>query len=112
MTKKTAAGTAARVADSTKHIRLHVLDKEVSLACKPGEESDLKQAVAYIDKSMRDLRSRNATSSTEKIAIVTAINTASDLLKARDQSSQDPALSNRIAAVTEKLDKLLTEESD
>lgn len=113
-TKKTSAKQSALYSNTTqptKHIKMHVLDKEVQLACKPGEEEDLKQAVAYIDKSMRDLRSRSASSSTEKIAIVTAINTASALLKSRHQSTDNPALTDRIASVNAKLDQMLEEDT-
>ena len=78
-------------AGESRPARLRILDKEVQIACKPGEEDDLMQAAAYIDKSMRELRQRNATSSIEKIAIVTAINTANALLKSRSVEAQTGA---------------------
>ena len=98
--------------------RLRILDKEVQIACKPGEEDDLMQAAAYIDKSMRDLRNRNTTSSIEKIAIVTAINTANALLKSRSLESSHVRehaddgfdISERLSVLNSKLDELL--ESD
>jgi len=49
--------------NSSRPARLRILDKEVQISCKPGEEDDLMQAAAYVDKSMRDLRKRNTTSS-------------------------------------------------
>ncbi len=98
--------------------RLRILDKEVQIACKPGEEDDLMQAAAYIDKSMRDLRNRNTTSSIEKIAIVTAINTANALLKSRslesshvrEQTDDGADIAERLSVLNSKLDELL--ESD
>jgi len=94
--------------------RLRILDKEVQIACKPGEEDDLMQAAAYVDQSMRDLRLRSKTSSIEKIAIVTAINTANALLKSRSQEvgGTDDAISERLANLNEKLDELLSESAD
>lgn len=92
--------------------RLRILDKEVQIACKPGEEDDLMQAAAYIDQSMRDLRRRSNTSSIEKIAIVTAINTANALLKSRSQEGTDHSVSERLASLNGKLDELLAEPSD
>ena len=97
--------------------RLRILDKEVQIACKPGEEDDLLQAAAYIDRSMRDLRKRNTTSSIEKIAIVTAINTANALLKSRSLESANPQTSDsadsdiaeRLSVLNSKLDELLEE---
>jgi cell division protein ZapA len=97
-------------AAESKPARLRILDKEVQIACKPGEEDDLMQAAAYIDQSMRDLRRRSKTSSIEKIAIVTAINTANALLKSRSQEGgTDHSLSARIAGLNGKLDELLAD---
>ncbi|MFT4729789.1 MAG: cell division protein ZapA [Granulosicoccus sp.] len=95
----------------SKPARLRILDKEVQIACKPGEEDDLLQAAAYIDQSMRDLRRRSNTSSIEKIAIVTAINTANALLKSRSQegSGTDDIVSERLASLNGQLDELLAE---
>lgn len=94
--------------------KLRIMSKEVTIACRPGEEDALEQAAAYIDASMRELKSRNATSSIEKIAIVTAINTADALLRARADGTAGaaaddaPALA-RMAAMNERLDALLGE---
>lgn len=96
---------------SSRPARLRILDKEVQIGCKPGEEDDLMQAAAYVDKSMRDLRKRNTTSSIEKIAIVTAINTAHALLKSRSQESVDETVLDRVTAINEKLDQILANTS-
>lgn len=99
----------------SKPARLRILDKEVQIACKPGEEDDLMQAAAYIDQSMRDLRRRSNTSSIEKIAIVTAINTANALLKSRSQEGSgdsDHIVFERLATLNGKLDELLAEPTD
>lgn len=91
-------------------VKLRILDKDVQLACRPGEEDDLMQAAAYVDKSMRDLRQRNAASGIEKIAIVTAINTANALLKARSQQGEDGTLASRLASINEQLELALAED--
>jgi len=96
---------------SSRPVRLRILDKEVQIGCKPGEEDDLMQAAAYVDKSMRDLRKRNTTSSIEKIAIVTAINTAHALLKSRSLDNVDEAVLERVTAINEKLDQILSNTS-
>jgi len=97
--------------NSSRPARLRILDKEVQIGCKPGEEDDLMQAAAYVDKSMRDLRKRSSTSSIEKIAIVTAINTAHALLKSRSQESVDETVLDRVTAINEKLDQILSDSS-
>ncbi|NND93167.1 MAG: cell division protein ZapA [Granulosicoccus sp.] len=106
-------------AGGSRPARLRILDKEVQIACKPGEEDDLMQAAAYIDKSMRDLRRRNTTSSIEKIAILAAINTANALLKSRSQESlpgtvegagDTATFTERLTALNNRLDELLEDD--
>lgn len=94
----------------SKPVKLRILDKEVQLACKPGEENDLAKAAAHVDKSMRELRLRNASSSTEKIAIVTAINTANALLRLRSADSSESDVTEQLASINTKLEELLVEE--
>lgn len=102
------AGADAPLQES-RQARLRILDKEVIIACRPGEEDDLKQAAAYIDRSMRDLKSRNTTSSIEKIAIVTAINTADALLKSRARQGDDPHVLERLSKLNLRLAGVLDE---
>ena len=90
-------------------VKLRILDKEVQLACAPGQEDALADAAAYVDKSMRDLRMRNNSSSTEKLAIVTAINTAYALLTERTSTPGDDNVSERLQTINKKLDSLLHE---
>jgi len=104
MSAKSGGGTG-----DNKPIKLRILDKEVQIACKPGEENDLAKAAAHVDKSMRDLRLRNASSSTEKIAIVTAINTANTLLRSQSGESVDPGMVEEIASMNAKLEALLVD---
>lgn len=121
MTQKTPSSTTDGASDSraggqsaaeSRLAKLRILDKEVTIACRAGEEGDLKQAAAYIDQSMRDLRSRNTTSSVEKIAIVTAINTADALLKSRARQSEDPAVLQRLSALNLRIAQLLDEPAE
>jgi len=93
-----------------KPVKLRILDKEVRLACKPGEENDLAKAAAHVDKSMRELRLRNASSSIEKIAIVTAINTANALLQSRSGKVSNTAMGEQLASINAKLEELLVED--
>jgi cell division protein ZapA len=98
-------------ASETRPVKLRIMDKEVQLACKVGEEDELAKAAAYIDQSMKELRGRNSTSSIEKIAIVAAINTAAELMKSRSaKSGEHPELTERLSAMNAKLEDLLEEE--
>ncbi len=88
-------------------VKLRILDKEVQLACKPDEENDLLKAAQHVDKSMRELRARNSSSSIEKIAIVVAINTANALLQSQSGDKSDKKVANQLASINAKLEALL-----
>ncbi len=94
-------------------VKLRILDKEVQLACKVGEEDELAKAAAYIDRSMSELKGRNSTSSIEKIAIVVAINTAAELLKSRsNKAGEHPEITERLVAMNAKIEDLLQEDTE
>jgi len=95
--------------DDSKPVKLRILDTEVQIACRPSEEHDLAKAAAHVDKSMRELRLRNASSSIEKIAIVTAINTANALLQSRTEQLNDTSMTDQLATINAKLEDLLEE---
>ncbi len=99
----------AKDANESKPVKLRILDKEVQIACRPNEENDLAKAAAHVDKAMRELRLRNASSSIEKIAIVTAINTANALLQSRTNQISDTSMSEQLASINAKLEDLLEE---
>jgi len=99
--------------EETRSVKLRILDKEVQLACKIGEEDELSKAAKYIDQAMTDLKSRSSTSSIEKIAIVAAINTAAELMKSRSSKAGDTTeVTDRIVAMNAKLEDLLKENSE
>ena len=104
---RAAASAPAREGGDSRLARLRIMAKEVTIACRPGEEDALEQAAAYIDRSMRELKSRNTTSSIEKIAIVTAINTADALLRSRAGDGAGDGTRERVAALNDRLEALL-----
>lgn len=101
-----------RVAE-TRPVKLRILDKEVQLSCKVGEEDELSKAAAYVDRAMSELKGRNSTSTIEKIAITVAINTAAELMKTRaTKTGEHPELTERLAAMNAKLEGLLEDEEE
>jgi cell division protein ZapA len=62
-----------------------LLGRDYKVACKPGEEGELRDAVAFLDRRMRDIREGSKTSSTERIAVMAALNLAHEFQRARAQ---------------------------
>jgi len=72
---------------------ISLLGRDYKVACKPGEEAELRDAVAFLDHKMRDIRGGSKTSSAERIAVMAALNLAHEFQRARlsPAAGTDPA---------------------
>ncbi len=60
-----------------------ILGREFTVACEEGERADLTEAVAYLDRQMREIRDRGKVTGVDRIAVMAALNIAHDLLRER-----------------------------
>lgn len=77
-----------------------LLGRDYKVACKPGEEAELREAVAFLDRRMRDIReSSSKAGSTERVAVMAALNLAHELQRARTPSAAGHAAAAPAALV-------------
>ncbi len=62
-------------------INVSILDKDYKVACPPGEQSALLESAKLLDSKMREVRDSGNIVGSERIAVITALNMANDLLK-------------------------------
>ena len=62
-------------------ISISILDKDYKVACPPGEQSALLESAKFLDSKMREIRDTGNIMGSERIAVITALNMANDLLK-------------------------------
>ena len=62
-------------------INISILDKDYKVACPPGEQSALLESAKYLDNKMREVRDSGNIMGSERIAVITALNMANDLLR-------------------------------
>ncbi len=96
-----------------------LLGRDYKVACKPGEEGELRDAVAFLEHRMRDIREAAKTSSTERIAVMAALNLVHEFQRARVQPAAGPgagaapavvdaaAARRRIASMRSAIDQVL-----
>jgi len=65
----------------TQPINISILDKDYKVACPPGEQSALLESAKFLDNKMREVRDTGNIMGSERIAVITALNMANDLLK-------------------------------
>lgn len=61
-------------------LEVKILDKELRIACPEEERGELLDAVAYLDKRMREIRDAGKIASVERIALMAALNITHELL--------------------------------
>ena len=62
-------------------INISILDKDYKVACPPGEQSALLESAKFLDLKMREVRDTGNILGSERIAVITALNMANDLLR-------------------------------
>jgi len=60
-----------------------LLGRDFKVACKEAERAELTDAVALLDRRMREIRETGKIAGAERIAVMAALNLAHDLLRER-----------------------------
>jgi cell division protein ZapA len=90
---------------------IKILDRELRVACPEDEQAELLDAVAYLDKRMREIRDAGKITSVERIAIMAALNIAHELLTTRLGAGFDMAeFKRRMAEMQATIDTVLAEQ--
>lgn len=67
-------------AKKSNELDVKILDREFRVACPDDEKAELLESVAYLDKRMCEIRDAGKIASTERIAIMAALNITHELL--------------------------------
>jgi cell division protein ZapA len=99
--------------DKVQTLEVKILDRELRVACPEEERAELLDAVAYLDKKMREIRDGGKVISVERIAIMAALNIAHELLTTRLGSGFDMAeFKRRMTAMEATIDATLMEQDE
>lgn len=82
---------------------VHLLDKEYRVACPAEEREALLRAAHYLDDKMREVKEANVIG-LERIAVMTALNLAHELLQASGELNRQTADSGRVATLLNKVE--------
>ena len=88
-----------------------ILDKELRIACPEEEKDELLDAVAYLDRRMREIRDAGKIASVERIALMAALNITHELLTTRLGKGVDLAdFRRRMESMQTAIDAALAEQ--
>ena len=88
------------------HLDVTIMGQPYRLACRDGEERTLREAVAYLDGKMCQLRDSGKVKGTDRIAVMAALSVAAEFLSVK--SPQGPLLDMSILEVKQKLEAMHT----
>lgn len=94
--------------ESGKPVTVSILDKEYLISCDENEREQLHTAVTYLNTKMQDMKNSGKVIGSERIAVMTALNLAHDLL-AYKQENQDytSSVDTTIQRLQSKIDEAL-----
>lgn len=99
------------MSDTTKTLEIKILDRELRIACPEDQRSELLDAVAYLDKRMREIRDAGKIASVERIALMAALNITHELLTTKVGRGVDlNDFKRRMDAMQTAIDQALAEQ--
>jgi cell division protein ZapA len=108
-------GTGERMAT----LDVSLLGRDYRVACREGEQAELRDAVAFLETRMRAIRDASKSSSVERVAVMAALNLAHDFQRGRALPAAEPAADappiidaaaarRRIASMRSAIDQVLS----
>jgi len=99
------------VSEKTKTLDIKILDRELRIACPEEERGELLDAVAYLDKRMREIRDAGKIVSVERIALMAALNITHELLTTKVGRGVDLSdFKRRMDSMQAAIDQALAEQ--
>jgi cell division protein ZapA len=94
--------------DRITRVSVRVLDREYQVACPAEERSDLLDSAEDLDAKMREVRDTGKVVGLDRIAVISALNIANELIKMRHGGgSLDGDLGARLRGMRERVETAL-----
>jgi cell division protein ZapA len=94
--------------DRVSRISVRLLDREYQVACPSEERADLLDSAEYLDAKMREVRDAGKVVGLDRIAVISALNLANELIKLRRQGSTlDGDVGARLRTLRERVESAL-----
>lgn len=89
-------------------VTVKIMDREYRVACPEDERHALLSAATFLDRKMREIRDGGRVIGLDRIAVVTALNIANELLQCRSEGDEyTRTVGSRVKAMNQKLDGVL-----
>ena len=94
--------------DRVSRVSVRLLDREYQVACPAEERSDLLDSAEYLDSKMREVRDSGKVVGLDRIAVISALNLANELIKLRRHGTAlDGDVGTRLKTLRERVEAAL-----
>lgn len=91
-------------------VTITILDKEYLISCHEDEREQLHTAAAFLNDKMREVKDGGKVVGTERIAVMAALNIASELMSRRSENDEfSNSVDSAIRRLRSKIDAALTQ---
>lgn len=91
-----------------KGVDVSIMGRDFTVSCTEEERPGLINAVNFLDKKMRDIRDSGKVVGVERIAIMTALNLAYELLSSKSGDVDVGDIKRRIVSMQDQIDQAFT----
>ena len=96
------------MSDESSSVAVKIMDCLYKVSCNPEQIAALKASSGYVDAKMRELRDESKMVSIDRIAVITALNIAHELLSQQKQKNlYIDNMHRRIQELGERLDHVV-----
>ncbi len=89
-------------------VSVRLLDREYQVACPSDERSNLLDSAEYLDAKMREVRDSGKVVGLDRIAVISALNIANELIKLRrNGSAVESDVGTKLRALRERVESAL-----
>jgi len=89
-------------------VTVRILEKEYFVSCPQDERADLLDSAEYLNKKMREIRDTGKVVGADRIAVMAALNMASELLRLRKLDTDlQGAVTGRVKNMRERVEVAL-----
>ena len=93
---------------SKEGVKVVIMDREFTIACKKNDREDLLDAAAHLDKQLRVVQAQSKVVGLEHCAVITALNLSNELLQLRRNSQVPGDLNARLLALTTRVERAVS----
>ena len=95
--------------DNKDSLTIKVLEKEYRVACPAEEKDSLNASATILNEKLMQIKSKGSVISTERIAVMAALNMSHEILNGQSLVDEHASLNNRIDSLSERIDNTMRE---